>query len=60
MRHRSLNNGDPFAIGDNIFDLAQHPPSIPFVMVPMGAAVQHFKEEQYYLHKAGQPSKLNC
>jgi hypothetical protein len=55
-----LSGADPHAIGDAIYDLAKHPPSIPFLIVPMGAAVQHFKEEQYYLHKNGDPCKINC
>ena len=45
-----LAGASPDAEGVAIFDLAKHPPSIPFLIVPMGAAVQHYKEEQYYLH----------
>jgi len=55
-----LSGASPDAEGMAIYDLAKHPPSIPFLIVPMGAAVQHYKEEQYYLHKNGQPSKINC
>jgi len=55
-----LAGANPDAEGDMIFELSKHPLSIPFLIIPMGAAVQHYKEEQYYLHKEGQPSKINC
>ena len=55
-----LTGADPTAQGNAIYDLSSHPLSIPFLIVPMGAAVQHFKEEQYYLHKDGQNCKINC